>query len=84
MQRPVKEPTHLTKVSMNLTDRDIRNTESVRNLFHVRTNADAVSAALGITRSLGEMVKNGKELLIRNKKGEIEKVLIPGLTDDES
>lgn len=45
----------LTKVSMNLTERDIRNTEDVRNLFHVRTNVDAVSAALGITRSLGEM-----------------------------
>lgn len=73
----------LTKVSMNLTERDIKNTESVRSLFHVRTNADAVSAALGITRSLGEMVKNGKELLIRDKNGEISKVLIPGLTDDE-
>lgn len=73
----------LTKVSMNLTDRDIRNTESVRHLFHVRTNADAVSAALGITKSLAEMIRNGKELLIRNKNGEIEKVFIPGLTDDE-
>ena len=73
----------LTKVSMNLTERDIKNTENARNLFHVRTNADAVSAALGITSSLGEMIKNGKELLIRDKNGEISKVLIPGLTDDE-
>lgn len=72
----------LTKVSMNLTERDIKNTESVRQLFHVRTNADAVSAALGITCSLGEMLKSGKELLIRNKNGEIEKILIPGLSDE--
>lgn len=72
----------LTKVSMNLTERDIKNTETVRQLFHVRTNADAVSAALGITRSLGEMIKNGKELLLRNKKGEMQKILIPGLGDD--
>lgn len=72
----------LTKVSMNLTERDIKNTENVRQLFHVRTNADAVSAALGITRSLGEMVKNGNELLIRNKKGELQKILIPGLDDE--
>lgn len=72
----------LTKVSMNLTERDIRNTENVRHLFHVRTNADAVSAALGITRSLGEMIKNGDELLIRNKNGELQKILIPGLSDD--
>lgn len=72
----------LTKVSMNLTERDIKNTESVRQLFHVRTNADAVSAALGITRSLGEMVKDGNDLLIRNKNGEMERILIPGLTDE--
>ena len=72
----------LTKVSMNLTERDIKNTESVRQLFHVRTNADAVSAALGITRSLGEMMKDGKDLLIRNKNGEMQKILIPGLTDE--
>lgn len=73
----------MTKVSMNLTERDIKNTESVRQLFHVRTNADAVSAALGITRSLGEMVKGGGEILVRNKKGELQKVLIPGLDDGE-
>ena len=72
----------LTKISMNLTDRDIKNTEIVRQLFHTRTNADAVSVALSITGSLGEMVKNGYELLIRNKKGDIEKILIPGLTDE--
>ena len=72
----------LTKISMNLTERDIKNTEIVRQLFHVRTNADAVSAALGITRSLGEMIKSGKELLIRNKNGELAKILIPGLTDE--
>ncbi len=73
---------NLTKVSMNLTDRDIKNTENVRQLFHVRTNADAVSAALGITRSLGEMVKDGNEVLIRNKNGELLKLFIPGLDND--
>lgn len=72
----------LTKVSMNLTERDIRNTEDVRNLFHVRTNVDAVSAALGITRSLGEMLKNGKELLIKDRNGEMSKLYISGLSDE--
>lgn len=37
---------------MNLTERDIKNTGCVRQLFHVRTNADAVSTALGITKYL--------------------------------
>ena len=73
---------HLTKVSMNLTERDIRNTEKVGQLFHTRSKADAVSAALGIARSLGEMIKGGKELLLRNKKGELERVSIPGFTDE--
>lgn len=72
----------LTKVSMNLTERDIRNTEDVRHLFHVRTNVDAVSAALGITRSLGEMLKNGKQLLIKDKSGDISTLHISGLSDD--
>jgi hypothetical protein len=39
--------TALTKVSMNLTERDIKNTEKISKLFHTRTNAEAVSAALG-------------------------------------
>lgn len=75
--------TTLNRVTMNLTDRDVKNTEKVSKLLHTRTKADAVSAALGITSSLGEMVKNGGELLVRNKKGEMQKVLIPGLENDE-
>ena len=72
----------LTKVSMNLTERDIRNTEDVRSLFHVRTNVDAVSAALGIARSLGEMLKNGKKLLIKDKNGEMAELYISQLSDE--
>lgn len=72
----------LKKFSMNLTDMDIKNTERVRKLFHVRTNADAISASLSIARSLGEMIRDGKELLLRNKQGEIEKILIHGLISE--
>lgn len=75
--------TQFTRVTMNLTDRDVRNTEKVSQLFHTRNKADAVSAALGITSSLGEMVKKGNELLIRNKKGELQKIFIPGLDNDD-
>lgn len=75
--------TEFTRVTMNLTDRDVRNTEKVSQLFHTRNKAEAVSAALGITSSLGEMVKKGNELLIRNKNGELQKVFIPGLDNDD-
>jgi hypothetical protein len=68
---------------MNLTDRDVRNTEKVSKLFHTRNKAEAVSAALGITSSLGEMVKKGNELLIRNKKGDLQKVFIPGIDEND-
>lgn len=73
----------LRKVTMNLTDRDIRNTESLSEKLHTRSKAEAVSAALSITSSLSEMLEGGKELIIRNRNGEIEKVIIPGLTEKD-
>lgn len=75
--------TQFTRVTMNLTDRDVRNTEKVSRLFHTRNKAEAVSAALGITSSLADMIRSGKELVLRNKKGELEKIIIPGLDNDE-
>lgn len=73
----------MRKVTMNLTERDVRNTERLRLKLHTRSNAEAVSAALSITSSLSDMLEDDKELIIRNKKGDIEKVIIPGLTERE-
>jgi hypothetical protein len=73
----------LRKVTMNLTERDIKNTERLRLKLHTRSNAEAVSAALSITSSLSDLLENDKELIIRSKKGDIEKVIIPGLTDEK-
>lgn len=73
----------MRKVTMNLTERDVRNTERLRHKLHTRSNAEAVSAALSITSSLSDMLEDNKELIIRNKKGDIEKVIIPGLTEKE-
>lgn len=66
---------------MNLTERDIKNTDKLYTKLHTRSKAEAVSAALSITTSLSEMLEGDKELIIRNKNGEIEKVIIPGLTE---
>lgn len=71
----------LRKVTMNLTERDVRNTEKLTEQLHTRSKAEAVSAALSITTSLSEMLHGDKELIIRDKKGGIEKVIIPGLTE---
>jgi hypothetical protein len=72
--------TQLRKVTMNLSERDIRNTEKLTEQLHARSKAEAVSAALSITSFLSEMLQGDKELIIRDKKGGIEKVIIPGLT----
>lgn len=71
----------LRKVTMNLTERDVRNTERLTERLHTRSKAEAVSAALSITTSLSEMLQGDKELIIRDRKGDIEKVIIPGLTE---
>lgn len=71
--------TNLTKVTMNLTDKDIVNTAKLRDRFHARSNAEAVSAALSITSSISDKLLEGDELLIKTKNGEIEKVIIAGL-----
>jgi predicted signal transduction protein with EAL and GGDEF domain len=67
------------KVTMNLTDRDVDNTDKIRKVFHARSNAAAVSDALSITATLVAMLKDGNEILVRNKKGELEKLVFTGL-----
>ena len=71
--------TNLTKISMNLTKRDIENTDKLKERFHARTKADTVSAALSITASLSEHLENGEQLFIRTKDGHTQQVIIPGL-----
>ena len=69
----------LTKVSMNLTDKDISNTEKLKERLHARTKADAVSAALSITASLSEHLAEGEQLFVRTKDGKTERLVITGL-----
>ena len=56
----------LRKVTMNLTERDVKNTERLTEKLQARSKAEAVSAALGITIFLSDMLQGGKELIIRN------------------
>lgn len=71
----------LRKITMSLTEADVRNTEKLTEQLHTHSKAETVSAALSITTSLSEMLQGEKELIIRDKKGNIEKIFIPGLTD---
>ena len=67
-----------TKVTMNLTDRDVENTEKLVQLTGSRTKAQAVSTALSVTKAIATRLKSGGEVFIKNKDGHIERLVIPG------
>ena len=69
----------LTKVTMNLTQRDIENAEILQRRLDSRSKASAVSSALVIAEGITERVELGEQVLIRKKDGSIEQVLIPGV-----
>lgn len=69
----------LKKVTMNLTENDIRNTEFLEKCLHMRNKASAVSGALAIAAALTRKIEDGGELIVRNSNGKSETVIIPGL-----
>jgi len=69
----------LQRVAMTLTARDIRNTEKLKRTFDARSNAQAVSTALALAVSVSDLMSEGNELLLRDKDGTLQKVVIPGL-----
>ena len=74
MKRPA-----LTKVTMNLTDRDVGNTETLQALLHSRNKASAVSWALSLAAVLATRINRGEKLYLRGEDGVTERILIPGL-----
>ena len=64
---------------MNLTDQDIRNTETLSARLHSRSKALTVSSALAIAEGLTRKIAEGGELIIRKKDGSMETVMITGL-----
>ena len=69
----------MKRVTMNLTDQDIRNTESLTARLNSRNKAATVSSALAITEGLAKKLAEGGELIIRKRDGTLETVLITGL-----
>lgn len=68
----------MTKVTMNLTDRDVANTEILTRRLHSRSKASAVSSALAIAEGITRSIERGEEVLIRTKDGSLERVFIAG------
>ena len=69
----------MTKVTMNLTERDIKNTETLSQRLHSRSKASAVSSALAIAEGITRSIERGEEVLIRTKDGTLERVFIAGV-----
>ena len=67
------------KVTMNLSERDVANTDTLVELTHSRSKAQAVSTALSVTKIIAEKIAGGSEVLIRDKNGNFEKIIIPDL-----
>ena len=69
----------LTKVAMNLTDRDVGNAEILQDLLRARNKASAVSSALSLATVLATRIKRGEKLYLRGEDGVTERVFILGL-----
>ena len=69
----------MKKVTMNLTQRDIANTEFLTARLNSRNKASTVSAALAITQGIAQRLEEGGELMIRRKDGSMETLVIAGL-----
>ncbi len=69
----------LKKVTMNLTERDIANTEILTARLHSKNKASTVSSALAITEGITRKIEDGGELIVRKKDGSMETVLIAGI-----
>ena len=70
---------NMKKVTMNLTERDIQNTESLNRRLHSRSKASTVSSALAIAEEITHSIEQGEEVLIRTKGGTLERVFIAGV-----
>ena len=69
----------MKKISMNLTDQDIRNTESLTVRLNSRSKASTVSSALAIAEGIAKKISEGGELIVRKRDGSLETMIITGL-----
>ena len=69
----------LKKVTMNLTEKDIANTELLTTRLHSRTKASTVSSALAIAEGITKKIEDGGELMIKRRDGSMETLIIAGL-----
>lgn len=67
-----------TKVTMNLTQKDVDNTEQLTKQLNSRSKAATVSAALSLTATIMDAKKKGADIMVRNPDGTMERLVITG------
>ena len=67
----------IKKVTMGLTERDNENVEFVAKELHSRSKASAVSSSLSLARALLEAEDRGGKILIENKDGTFQELVMP-------
>ena len=68
-----------TKVTMNLTDTDVKNTAKLTKRLNSRSKAATISKALDITKTITEVLAKGGKIMIHNPDGTVEKLTIVGI-----
>lgn len=66
----------LTKVSMNLTKRDMENLEYVTSRLHARQQVTAISRSMELCRTLLEAIDQGDRILLKGEDGNLREVQI--------
>ena len=65
-----------TKVSMNLTNRDMDNVDYLTDRLNARNQVIAVSRALEVARQLISNIDDGQTLLLKSSDGDLKEVQI--------
>lgn len=63
------EKKSLTRVSMNLSQKSLKNVEEVSRLIQEDNKTRVVSSSLEITKEILQLVKSGKKIIIKNEDG---------------
>jgi len=75
----------MPKVTMNLSDEELKLIESLRDTLGISTKTGTVAQSLRIANLVATELKSGKQLALLNKKGTPDaKIVIPGLSVSEA
>jgi hypothetical protein len=75
----------MEKVTMNLTEADIKNAQFVEEIVHARSKAQAIGTSLALAAELLKLLANGRsKLLVEKEDGTVSQIIIPGVISYQS